>query len=511
MHDQATGSRAEIEYTHGYYQGLNPLRARLALLLAGLHCPVIDTACELGYGQGMSVNLHAAASRVAWHGTDSNPAYASFAGEIATACGSEARLAAEPFADYVARPDLPDFDFIGLHGVWSWVSAENRALLVDFIRRRLKPGGVVYLSYNALPGWASFAPMRHLLVTYAASLGAAGQGMAERIDQAFAFVEELLAARPLFADHHPTIKPRLAQCKRQDRAYLAHEFFTRDWQPMHFAEVAACLVPAQLAFACSAHFPDHLDMVNLNQEQRAFLAEIPDPVLREGVRDFFVNQWFRRDYWVKGMRGLPPVRQAGLLAEARLVLQTPRAEVGLQVRGVLGTAEMDGRIYGPLLDQLADHRPRSLGQIERAVCTPGLTRAHLHEAVRILVAAGHLAPVQEEAAVKRARKHTDRCNAHLLHQARCSDAVTSLASPVTGGGVPVDRVEQLFLLTLALGHRQPAEWAARAWETLAAEGRQLLREGVPLATAADNRDELHTLADRFAARRLPVLQALQVV
>lgn len=64
MHDQATGSRAEIEYTHGYYQGLNPLRARLALLLAGLHCPVIDTACELGYGQGMSVNLHAAAVSV---------------------------------------------------------------------------------------------------------------------------------------------------------------------------------------------------------------------------------------------------------------------------------------------------------------------------------------------------------------------------------------------------------------------------------------------------------------
>lgn len=501
----------EIDYTHGYYQELNPLRARLALLFAGLHCPIMDTACELGFGQGMSINLHAAASPVAWHGTDANPAHVAFAREIARAAGSEARLAAEPFAEYAARRDMPEFDFIGLHGVWSWVSAENKALLVDFIRRQLKPGGVVYVSYNTLPGWAAFAPMRHLLVTHAATLGAAGQGIVERIDQALEFTEALLAAKPLFADHHPTAGQKLAQCKRQDRAYLAHEFFTRDWQPMHFAEMAASLAPALLDFACSAHFPDHLDMVNLNQEQRAFLAEIPDPVLREGVRDFFVNQWFRRDYWVKGMRRLPPVRQAELLTEARLVLQTPRAEVGLQVRGVLGTAEMDGRIYGPLLDQLADHRPRSLGQIERAVCTPGLTRAHLYEAVRVLVAAGHLVPAQEEATVKFARKHTDRCNAHLLHQARCSDAVTSLASPVTGGGVPVDRVEQLFLLTLALGRRQPAEWAARAWETLAAEGRQLLREGVPLATAADNRDELHTLADRFAARRLPVLQALQVV
>ncbi|ADW16297.1 SAM-dependent methyltransferase [Desulfobulbus propionicus DSM 2032] len=68
-----------------------------------------------------------------------------------------------------------------------------------------------------------------------------------------------------------------------------------------------------------------------------------------------------------------------------------------------------------------------------------------------------------------------------------------------------------------MGERTSADtlaWplAARAaWETLAAEGRQLLREGAPPAIAADNRNELHTLADRFAARRLPVLQALLVV
>lgn len=100
----------EIDYTHGYYQELNPLRARLALLFAGLHCPIMDTACELGFGQGMSINLHAAASPVAWHGTDANPAHVAFAREIARAAGSEARLAAEPFAEYAARRDMPEFD-----------------------------------------------------------------------------------------------------------------------------------------------------------------------------------------------------------------------------------------------------------------------------------------------------------------------------------------------------------------------------------------------------------------
>jgi len=43
---------------------------------------------------------------------------------------------------------LPDFDYIGLHGIWSWISDENRQVIVDFIRKKLKVGGVLYISYN---------------------------------------------------------------------------------------------------------------------------------------------------------------------------------------------------------------------------------------------------------------------------------------------------------------------------------------------------------------------------
>jgi hypothetical protein len=30
------------------------------------------------------------------------------------------------------------------------------------------------------------------------------------------------------------------------------------------------------------------------------LNELPDPTFRQSVRDFMVNQQFRRDYWIKG-------------------------------------------------------------------------------------------------------------------------------------------------------------------------------------------------------------------
>jgi hypothetical protein len=59
----------------------------------------------------------------------------------------------------------------------------------------------------------------------------------------------------------------------------------------------------------SAHLLDHIDAVNLSAEQQAFLKETPDAMLRQSVRDFIVNQQFRRDCWVKGARRLAPMAQ----------------------------------------------------------------------------------------------------------------------------------------------------------------------------------------------------------
>lgn len=120
MNDWTAGYVADIGYTYGYYTELNPQRARLAFLYQGLVFPEIGSACELGFGQGLSANLHAAASVVQWYGTDFNPSQAGFARELATASGAGAQLYDEAFAEFAQRTDLPDFDFIGLHGIWSW-------------------------------------------------------------------------------------------------------------------------------------------------------------------------------------------------------------------------------------------------------------------------------------------------------------------------------------------------------------------------------------------------------
>src|SRR5262249_13088448 len=125
--------------------------------------PVIRHACELGFGFGVSANIHAAGSAVQWYGVDADPRHATFAQQLADDAQTPARLFSGRFAEFCRRDDLPDFEFIGLHGVWSWISDEDRATITEFIDRKLKPGGVLYISYNTQPGWAAMMPVRELM------------------------------------------------------------------------------------------------------------------------------------------------------------------------------------------------------------------------------------------------------------------------------------------------------------------------------------------------------------
>lgn len=509
MSDWTSGYVADIDYTYGYYNELNPLRIRLAFLQQGLVFPEVGHACELGFGQGLSANIHASATTTQWCGTDFNPAQAGFAQSLA-ATGNGARLYDEAFAEFAARADLPDFDYIGLHGIWSWISDENRAVIVDFVRRKLKVGGVLYISYNTLPGWAVFAPMRHLMTEHAEVLGAEGRGIVNRIDGAIDFAERLLATNPMFSRANPAISERLKKMKEHNRHYLAHEYFNKDWHPMHFASMAGWLQPAKLQYACSAHYIDHIDAVNLTAEQQRFLAEIPDPMFRETTRDFMVNQQFRRDYWVKGARRLSPLEQAEQLRQQQVLLVAHRPDVSLKVTGALGEAEMSAAIYTPLLDLLADHQPRSIAQLEQTLAGQGIRLPQITQAVMILVGAGHLAAVQDDNICLHAQPQAQALNRHLCQKARSSNDVSFLASPVTGGGHIVGRFEQLFLASLAQGNNAPSQWALDVWQVLAGQGQKLLKDGKAMESAEDNLAELGRQAEAFAQKRLPILKALGI-
>lgn len=473
--------------------------------------PDIGTACELGFGQGLGTAIHAAASSVSWSGTDFNPAQAAFAQELNQASGAKAQLFDDAFADFCNRADLPDFDYIALHGIWSWISDENRSIIVDFVKRKLKIGGVLYISYNTLPGWSAAAPLRHLLTEHAAVMGAEGAGIVKRIDGALGFVDQLMATNPMYARANPQVAPRFEKLKEQNRHYLAHEYFNRDWHPMYFADMAKWLEPAKLSFACSAHYPDFLDAINLTAEQQALIKEISDPLFQQTVRDYMINQQFRKDYWVKGARKLTALEQAEALAVQKIMLVSHRPDISLKITGVLGESTMSEAVYGPILDLLADYKPRTVGQLEQSLKDKGINRGQLLQAVMVLVGIGHIAAVQEDAVITAAQKHTTPLNRHLMLKARSHSDMSYLASPVTGGGFMLGRIPQLFALAISQGQKQPADWVKFAWQILSAQGQSLLKEGKPLATPEENLAELSEQVKTFAEKQLPLLKALGIL
>jgi SAM-dependent methyltransferase len=511
MTDWTSGYVADVGYTFGYYPELNPLRVRLAFLDAGLVFPETGTACELGFGQGMSVNFHAAASTTSWFATDFNPVQAGFAQELAAASGAGAQLFDQSFAEFCTRPDLPDFDYIGLHGIWSWISDDNRAVIVDFVRRKLKVGGVLYISYNTQPGWAAMVPLRDLLTGHGDIMGSSGQGIISRIDAAIDFADKLLATNPIYSRANPQVVERLKSLKGQDRNYLAHEYFNRDWFPMSFATMAQWLGSAKLDFAGSANFLDHIPVINLTAEQLAFLKEIPDALFRETVRDLMVNQQFRKDYWVKGARRLNPLEQVEGLRKQKVMLVQPRIDVSLKAKGALGEATMQETVYHPILDFLSDHQPKTLGQIEQEVKDKGIVFAQIKEAALLLSGTGVLNPVQDDAVISRAKKHADKLNTHLMNKSRGNNDINYLVSPVSGGGHTVSRFQQLFLMARGQGKKQPADWAQFVWQVLTGQGQKILKDGKTLETAEENLAELTKQAQDFSDKQLPILKALGVV
>lgn len=512
MNDWTAGYVADIDYTYGYYPEMNPLRSRFIMLDNALACPEIKIACELGFGQGISTNMHAAATNIDWYGTDFNPAQASFAKEVAQKTGSGAKLYDQSFAEFCSREDLPDFDYICMHGIWSWISDENRQMIVDFIKRKLKVGGVLYVSYNTQPGWAAFAPMRHLMTEHAEVIGSAGRGTVHRIDEALQFAEQLMVTKPIYALANPTIKDRIEKLKDQNRHYLAHEYFNRDWEPMHFSTMAKWLESAKLDFACSSNYADAINQLNLTEEQADFLKSIPDAKFAQSVRDFMINAQFRRDYWVKGRRRISRYQQDNSLRQFRIVLCVNRDTVEVKVKGWLHEGNINAPIYNPILDVLADNKPKTIGEIIAAVeKNKEIGYPQIIQAILVLINGDYVSYAQSDEQAEAAKPKTDALNTYLLEMSRGGTELNCLVSPVTGGGIPIAPFQQHFISRIHEGLKEPEEWAKSTWEIISRDGLKLNVDGKNLETDEDNLAELTSAAKKFEESGLPVLKALQII
>ena len=143
--------------------------------------------------------------------------------------GSGVTLLDNSFAELSARKELPEFDIIAIHGIWTWISDRNREIVVDIIRRKLKVGGILYISYNCFLGWAVGIPLRNLMKLHVERAVTQPTAIASRIDNALAFAKQVADAGAAYFKANPSAVERLAKISEQNRNYLAHEYFNDDW------------------------------------------------------------------------------------------------------------------------------------------------------------------------------------------------------------------------------------------------------------------------------------------
>ncbi|HEY9736729.1 MAG TPA: class I SAM-dependent methyltransferase [Trichocoleus sp.] len=500
------GYVTEIEYTHGFYRELAPSHLRFALLCAGLTLPPEQgfAWAELGCGQGFTANLLAAANpQGKFFATDFNPSH------IATARRFQNEAAVEnisfhenSFEQYV-EADLPPLDYVCLHGIYSWISAENRSYIVEFMRRHLKPSGVAYISYNCYPGWAAIMPVQRLLYEQGQS---SSSPILERVDQALQFAQKLADVDTGYFKVNPIAAQRLKQLQKQNRHYLAHEYFNGHWHPLFVTQVAEEMSPAKLMFAASANLLDHIDALNIPQSARELFNSVKDPLQRQLMRDYLINQQFRRDLFVRGAVRLSAPEQIEQLRKQRFALTQAADTVPLKFQSALGEVSLQADIYQPLIAVLSQGTA-TLAELSQHPDLKNLTLERLLEALMVMVGAGWATPTLAAAEVAQRRPSTDRFNQAVLEQSQYSADLQFLASPVTGSGVGVDRIEQLMLLAL----QRQQEGAAFAWQILSSQKQTLVKDGKPLQTPEENLQELKAKESVFVQQRLPMLRHLQIV
>lgn len=507
------GYASDVEYVAGFYREQSPAWLNYVALLNGaepLDLSQPYTYCELGCGRGLTALVLAAGNpQGQFYAADFNPSHVAGASRLAAQAGLDNLSLLENSFEELANGDveLPQFDFITLHGVYTWVTAECRQHIVKFIGRYLKPGGLVFVSYNAMPGCTAALPLQRLLVEYADVCPGRSD---TQLKEAAALIKQLQQANAGYLTQHPSLKARIDNLSVGNPHYLVHEYMHKHWQPLYHADVARDLEGAKLNFLGTGDLSLAFPALFLDDSRRALIDKAGRADMRETLKDYFLNTVFRRDVFARGSVHAGAVRQAELLEQVGVLLVVPPGKASLTMK--LTPGEFSGRedLYRPLLDALAK-RPHTLAELTRLPTLQPDGPANVAQAVSLLCASNQTAfyfPPSAGAVASAAR-----LNRVLAAQVRYDDVYSALCSPLLGSGVAAGYVERALYLALQGGvdDQSPSALVRFVWRMMESTPRRMQRDGAVLQSVDDNLAELRVRVDDFLANTLPLWRQLQVI
>jgi len=360
--ESRSGYVTDVDYVFNFLPELAPAWLDHVAVISCVRPPSHQDGfawCDLGCGLGgTAVLLAATHPRGRFVGIDMMPTHIDHARRLAT----EGAIGNVQFfnVDFgAAEPAPAKFDYIVAHGVYSWVDARTQEQLRTFIQRHLKPGGLVYVSYNAMPGRGPDISFQYLLRAIAETVPGSS---VTRVSTAISMVRDLAKLQPPSLDRSFAHVDPKEQSEQLPIAYVAHEFLIKNWKPLFVADVRASMAEIGLTPVGSATLIQNYDSFVLPKAARDALAGIGDGDLREVTRDFLLNQSFRRDVFVLNGHRLDGEEQRQRLLNSTFCLSRPPSAVDYEVSTTAGQLRFDNPFTRRIVARLAGG-PRRLGDI----------------------------------------------------------------------------------------------------------------------------------------------------
>ncbi|RLS30559.1 MAG: methyltransferase domain-containing protein [Planctomycetota bacterium] len=510
----SAGYVTDVAYVPGFYPQLAPVAVRFVATLNRVTPPSVADGfryLELGCGLGRSLTALAAANpRGEFIGVDINPEHtAAIAHNIEAGGLTNARIITSDFANL--PDDIRDLQFIALHGVYSWVAPQVRADILRIASERLAPGGLLLVSYNAMPGWAHLQPIRGILRQYAAlRQGDSLQRMRDAVTY-LAFIRDQHAK---YFDDNPRAAAFVDTIRSQDPRYLAHEYLNEHWTSFYFAEVAEQFGGAGLTFAGS--LPVHTNFWDLCVAPgfQELFRTTTNRLVTEAHKDFCANTAFRWDIYAKQPRLMPGTADRLRLADD-FWFRTTRPDIHLPYSVNLGvvTSTVQGQPYEMLLEKLSG-KGRRLSEIVSDPDFKGFAADDLSRAVDAGVAM-RLFDISVEPFVDplpslgNAISLPCRFNRAMLATDLFSGRGLALASRVTGTALTIGDLEAAILSEMLTSVDD--DLPARVDALMASRDRVLQREGKPVTDPAERRQRITEAYEAFRTTILPQLEQQGVV
>ncbi|KQX19284.1 MULTISPECIES: class I SAM-dependent methyltransferase [unclassified Sphingomonas] len=514
MSDWSHGYDVSGLYTYSFFREMAPDWLDLCARVSGNMAPRRGEGgsfryLELGTGQGAGLCAMAAANpQGEFLGIDFHPGHIAHAQELAAASGlTNIRFIEADFVALAAQwpADFGTFDYIGLHGIYSWVPADVRRTVVECIAHASRPGALVYNSYNTQPGWLTTVPFQHVASRLKL---AAGQGSDAALGNAIALFDKLAAADGAIFKAMPPLKMRLDSVRTKDRSYLAQEYLHDNWHPLWHSEVARELAGAKLGYVGSATITEMLLPGVLGREMQDLVEAQPTPSLQQDVQDIVINQTFRRDLFCRGPRPIVGSDRAAIADTMVHLVTVPRSQGPLVVEATFGQLPIDREAVDAVVAALGEGA-KPIGEL---AALPKVREKVGSRGVRTILLMIHNRIAAVGSAEPAAAAVSDRFNAAIARAGSRGQSYRFLAAAQLGSSVTVREID-LMMLDAWLESSRKADAAALAEgaaSRLAALGRKIERDGKPL-DSAEAGQYLSKLSAAFLDRLIPTWRRLGVL